>query len=245
TPLTTLVVGRFMPADTLDPDAADGVDRAQDLRERVLIIGFGRFAQVVSQPLLARDIDVSIIDYDVEMIQAAGDFGFKVYYGDGSRLDVLRASGADKAETILVCVDRPEVADRIVELVKAEFPLTKLFVRAFDRGHSIRLIQAGVEYQIRETFESALAFSRAVLLDLGIPDEQVRETLADVRRRDEERLTLQLAGGDITAGRHLMRGNIATTRPEPYVRPRREGRPLNEEAAEALAEEDDRERAGA
>ena len=245
TPLTTLAVGRFMPADTLDPDAADGVDRARDLRERVLIIGFGRFAQVVSQSLLARDVDVSIIDSDVEMIQAAGDFGFKVYYGDGARLDVLRASGAAEAETILVCVDRPDVADRIVELVKAEFPLTKLFVRAFDRGHAIRLIQAGVEYQVRETFESALTFGREVLLDLGFSHDQVDETIADVRRRDEERLTLQLAGGDITAGRHLMRGNIATTRPEPYVRPRREGRALNEEAAEALAEDDEREKAGA
>ncbi len=110
TPLTTLAVARFMPAETIDPDGADGVDRARDLRERVLIIGFGRFAQVVSQPLLARDVDVSIIDLDVEMIQAAGDFGFKVYYGDGARLDVLRASGAGEAETILVCVDRPEVA---------------------------------------------------------------------------------------------------------------------------------------
>ena len=244
TPLTTLAVARFMPAETIDPDGADGVDRARDLRERVLIIGFGRFAQVVSQPLLARDVDVSIIDLDVEMIQAAGDFGFKVYYGDGARLDVLRASGAGEAETILVCVDRPEVADRIVELVRAEFPLTKLFVRAFDRGHAIRLVQAGVDYQIRETFESALAFGREVLLDLGFSEAQVAETIADVRRRDDERFTLQLAGGDITAGRHLMRGNIATTRPEPYVRPRREGRPLNEEAAEALAEDDEREKAG-
>lgn len=245
TPLTTLAVARFMPAETIDPDGADGVDRPRDLRERVLIIGFGRFAQVVSQPLLARDVDVSIIDLDVEMIQAAGDFGFKVYYGDGARLDVLRASGAAEAETILVCVDKPEVADRIVELVKAEFPLTKLFVRAFDRGHAIRLVQAGVDYQIRETFESALTFGREVLLDLGFSEAQVAETIAEVRRRDDERFTLQLAGGDITAGRHLMRGNIATTRPEPYVRPRREGRPLNEEAAEALAEDDEREKAGA
>ncbi|SFS52052.1 monovalent cation:proton antiporter-2 (CPA2) family protein [Brevundimonas viscosa] len=245
TPLTTLAVGRFMPPDAIDPEAADGVDRARDLRERVLIIGFGRFAQVVSQPLLARDVDVSIIDLDVEMIQAAGDFGFKVYYGDGARLDVLRASGAGEAETILVCVDRPEVADRIVELVKAEFPLTKLFVRAFDRGHAIRLVQAGVDYQVRETFESAVAFGREVLLDLGFSEVQVDETISDVRKRDEERFTLQLAEGDITAGRHLMRGNIATTRPEPWVRPRREGRALNEEAAEALAEDDAREKAGA
>ncbi|HYC69331.1 monovalent cation:proton antiporter-2 (CPA2) family protein [Brevundimonas sp.] len=244
TPLTTMAVGRFMPASTLDPDKADGVDRAAGLRERVLIIGFGRFAQVVSQPLLARDVDVSIIDTDVEMIQAAGNFGFKVFYGDGSRLDVLRASGAESAETILVCVDRQETADRIVELVKSEFPLTKLFVRAYDRGHAIRLVQAGVEYQMRELFESALVFGEQVLIDLGFSAEEARETIADVRRRDEERFSLQLVEG-IQAGRSLMRGNIRTTRPEPYVKPRREGRALNEEAAEALEEDEEREKAGA
>ncbi|GAA0648887.1 monovalent cation:proton antiporter-2 (CPA2) family protein [Brevundimonas lenta] len=244
TPLTTLVVSRLMPAETIDPDAADGVDRARNLRERVLIIGFGRFAQVVSQPLLARDVDVSIIDTDVEMIQAAGNFGFKVYYGDGTRLDVLRASGAENAETILVCVDKQEVADRIVELVKSEFPLTKLFVRAYDRGHAIRLVQAGVEYQIRETFESALVFGYQVLIDLGFTAEEARDTIDDVRRRDEERLSIQLVEG-ITAGRSLMRGNIRTTRPEPYIKPRHEGRALNEETADVLEDEDEREKTGA
>ncbi|MBU4040001.1 MAG: monovalent cation:proton antiporter-2 (CPA2) family protein [Alphaproteobacteria bacterium] len=243
TPLRVMLADRLRPDEALSPDEADGVDRADGLRERVLIIGFGRFAQVVSQPLLARDVDVSIIDLDVEMIQAAGNFGFKVYYGDGARLDVLHASGAAKAETILVCVDKPEVADRIVELVKAEFPLTKLFVRAYDRGHAIRLVQAGVEYQLRETFESALVFGHQVLIDLGFTHEQARETIDDVRRRDEERLSLQMVEG-IQAGRSLMRGNIRTTRPEPYVKPRREGQALNEDAAEALEDEDERERAG-
>ena len=243
TPLTSLAAARFLPREEADPDGAEGVDRADGLRERVLIIGFGRFAQVVSQPLLARDVDVSIIDTDVEMIQAAGNFGFKVYYGDGSRLDVLRASGAEKAETILVCVDKPEVADLIVERVKAEFPLTKLFVRAYDRGHSLRLVQAGVEYQLRETFESALVFGYQVLIDLGFRAEEARETIEDVRRRDEERFTLQLSGG-LSAGRSLMRGNLRTPQPEPYVKPRREGKALNEEAAEALEEDDEREKAG-
>ncbi|WIY69113.1 monovalent cation:proton antiporter-2 (CPA2) family protein [Aquidulcibacter paucihalophilus] len=244
TPLRVMLADRLRPNEALSPDDAEGVDRADNLRERVLIIGFGRFAQVVSQPLLARDVDVSIIDMDVEMIQAAGNFGFKVFYGDGSRLDVLRASGAEGAETILVCVDKPEVADRIVELVKAEFPLTKLFVRAFDRGHSMRLVEAGVEYQLRETFESALVFGHQVLIDLGFSDEEARETIEDVRRRDEERFTLQLSGG-LQAGRSLMRGNIATPQPAPYVKPRREGQALNEEAAEVLEDEDERERAEA
>ena len=238
TPLLNPLVTRALRMREAQPsvDGLVGVDRADGLRERVLIIGFGRFAQVVSQPLLARDVDVSIIEIDVEMIQAAGDFGFKIFYGDGTRLDVLRSSGAGEAETVLVCVDKPEAADRIVQLVKSEFPLTKLFVRAYDRGHSLRLIEAGVDYHVRETFESALTFGAQVLQDLGFSEEQVQETVADVRRRDDERLVLQQAEG-LRAGASLMRGNATTPKPAPYVRPLRKGQALNEEAAQALLEE--------
>lgn len=231
TPLTTLAMKRWLPKETgLSPEDAEGVDSAEGLRGQVLIIGFGRFAQVVSQPLLARDVDVSIIENDVEMIQAAGNFGFKVYYGDGTRLDTLRASGAGKAEAVLVCVDKPEAADRIVQLVKSEFPGVKLFVRAFDRGHSLRLIEAGVDYHIRETFESALKFGEAVLVDLGVSEDEAADTVAEVRRRDAARLDLQVTGG-LTAGRALMRGNAVTPQPEPYIKPAREGRLINESEA--------------
>jgi glutathione-regulated potassium-efflux system protein KefB len=233
TPLVVLVMDRNLPSSH---PSMDGIDSADDLHGDVLFIGFGRFAQVVSQPLLARGVDVSLIEIDVEMIQAAGNFGFKVYYGDGTRLDVLRASGAAEAEAILVCVDKPETADRIVELCKAEFPLAKLFVRAFDRGHSLRLIKAGVEYHIRETFESALAFGRAVLISLGADEADAAETIEEVRKRDEERLELQITGG-ITAGRFLMRNNMQTPVPDPLVRPRRGGRGLNEEAADLIGRE--------
>ena len=237
TPLTTLLLGRLLPKESVSVEDAEGVDFAKDLRGQVLIIGFGRFAQVVSQPLLARDVDVSIIENDVEMIQAAGNFGFKVYYGDGTRLDTLRASGAGKAEAVLVCVDKPEAADKIVQLVKSEFPGVKLLVRSFDRGHSLRLIQAGVDYQVRETFESALRFGQAVLEELGVPEDEVADVIADVRRRDEARLDLDLTGG-LKAGAALIRGNMPTPQPTPYIKPHREGRLVNEDEAppEAIIE---------
>ncbi len=230
TPLTSILIARLLPKPTLSAEDADGVDFAKDLRGQVLIIGFGRFAQVVSQPLLARDVDVSIIENDVEMIQAASQFGFKVYYGDGAQLHTLRASGAEEAEIVLVCVDKPDAADRIVELVKSEFPTTKIMARAFDRGHSMRLIQAGVDYQIRETFESALKFGERALVELGLDEQEAAETIGDVRRRDDARLDLQLTGG-LKAGRQLMRGNIPTPQPAPYIKPRREGRLLNDDEA--------------
>lgn len=219
TPLVVIGLDRVMPERKT---SLDGVEAARDLRGRVLMIGFGRFAQVVSQPLLARGVEVSLIEKDVDMIRAAAEFGFKVYYGDGARLDVLRASGAETAEAILVCVDRPEVADHIVELVKADFPHARLYVRAFDRGHAMRLVKAGVDVQVRETFESAVLFGRAVMAGLGFSDAEIDETVQEVRERDEERFELQLAGG-LAAGRALMRGNMPIPTPEPFVKPRREG----------------------
>ncbi|MCW0046191.1 NAD-binding protein [Brevundimonas sp. BT-123] len=240
TPLTSLLIARLSPKPVQDAESAEGVDFAKDLRGQVLIIGFGRFAQVVSQPLLARDVDVSIIENDVEMIQAASQFGFKVYYGDGTQLHTLRASGAEEAEMVLVCVDKPEAADRIVELVKSEFPTTRIMARAFDRGHSMRLIQAGVDYQIRETFESALKFGERALVELGLDEHEAAATIGDVRRRDEARLDLQLTGG-LKAGRQLMRGNMPTPQPAPYIKPRREGRLLNEDEAGPAAPDTRRE----
>jgi len=235
TPLVVLALNRLTPAREV---SRDGVEDAADLHGRVLFIGFGRFAQLVSQALLARGVDMSLIETDVEMIQAAGNFGFKVYYGDGTRLDVLHASGAAEAEAILVCVDKPEVADRIVALVKSEFPNAKLFVRAFDRGHAMRLVQAGVDYQIRELFESSLSFGAAVLRELGFNDIEIEETIEDVRDRDAARFEMQLAGG-IEAGRAMMRNNTTTPQPTPFTVPRREAKALNEEAAEAIKEEAD------
>ena len=217
TPLVSMLVRRVTPEREV---SMEGVEAADGLTGRVLLIGFGRFAQVVSQALLARNVEVSLIENDVDMIRSAGDFGFKVYYGDGARLDVLHASGAATAEAIVVCVDKPETADRIVQLVKAEFPHAKLFVRAYDRGHVLRLVAAGVDYQIREMFESAMKLSHRLLLDLGVDPGVAEETIADVRRRDDERLDLQIAGG-LTAGRWLMRGNMPTPRPEPLSKPRR------------------------
>jgi glutathione-regulated potassium-efflux system protein KefB len=230
TPIVMLLLDRILPAPK---PSMDGIEEPPCLTGRVLIVGFGRFGQVVSQPLLARDVDISIIDADVDMIRAAGNFGFKVYYGDGSRLDVLRTSGAGKADAILVCIDKPQLADRIVEMAKHEFPQARLYVRSFDRGHTLRLIQAGVDYEIRETFESALVFGENVLRGLGYAADEVAETLADVRSRDQDRLGLQLIGG-ITAGRALMRNNQATPEPAPLVRPKHESRGLNPEAAQAI-----------
>jgi glutathione-regulated potassium-efflux system protein KefB len=228
TPLTVLAVRKLLPA--VEP-SMDGVDIADGLQGSVLIIGFGRFGQVVSQSLLARGFDVSIIDTDTEMIRAAGEFGFKVYYGDGTRLDVLRASGAAGAGLIAVCVDDRRSADRIVEIVRIAFPLAQLLVRSFDREHALRLVRAGVGWQVRETFESAMTFGEEALKRLGVPDEQAAEIGADIRRRDGERFALELAGTASIEAANLLIGNVA--RPTPFTTPKRIAAPVLPEALPA------------
>lgn len=209
TPLLVIAVRALTPKTKV---SLEGVEAAEDLHGSVLIIGFGRFGQVVSQPLLARGIEISVIDADTQLIRDAADFGFKVYYGDGRRMDVLHAAGAHEARAILVCVDKRETSLKIVELIKAEYPLATIFARAFDREHALELVQAGVAYQHRETFDSALTFGSAVLRYLGVDEEEAAEVVAEVRRRDVERFEIQIGGG-IYAGRDLLRTNLNATKP--------------------------------
>ncbi len=145
--LTDTLLRRLMRPDTREPDDFS------DARGSVLVIGFGRFGQIVSQCLLAESIDVTTIDNDPETMESAARFGFRVYYGDGTRLDVLRAAGAGDARLIAVCIDDPAAASCIVDLVHAEFPGAQLYVRSFDRRHTLQLIAKGIDFELRETYE--------------------------------------------------------------------------------------------
>jgi len=225
--LTPLLVAslRFLPSAE---QSMEDIERAEGLHGRVLLIGFGRVGQVVSQGLLARGFDVSTIDTDVEMIRAAASFGFKVYYGDGTRLDVLHACGAGEAGAIVVCVDNRQSTNKIVELLRAEFPLVQVLARSFDREHALELTAAGAHVQVRETFGSALELGEAALLALGVSPEDAQELILDVRRRDAQRFQLELAGG-LAAGKVLLRSNVP--KPVPLTTPRSEGRALSEETA--------------
>ncbi|KAB7738847.1 potassium transporter TrkA [Parvibaculum sedimenti] len=205
-----------------------------DADGRVLVIGFGRFGQVVSQFLMARGIDVTAIDRDADQIRAARRFGFQVYYGDGARLDVLRAAGAGNAVLVAVCVDERKSSMQIVELLQQHFPLAKLYVRAYDRRHALDLLRRNVDFHIRELYGSAVTFGGACLEALGASREEVAAVEADMRRRDTERLALQLAEGEL-AGKNLM--HVKPVMPEPLTQPKREGRALSLETEEATRED--------
>ena len=205
TPLMVIVHDRVMPV--AQPNT-DGLELPENVEGSILIIGFGRFGQIVSQPLLARGYTLSLIDKDAEFVRDAADFGFKVYYGDGARSEILHAAGAATARAVLICVDDKEAAVRIAEIVKHEFPLVPVLARAFDRGHAIDLVKAGVDYQIRETYESALDFSEKVLASVGETNEIAERLVEEFRDVDKERFAMEVVGG-IYAGRSLVRGNAS------------------------------------
>ncbi|MEI4263381.1 monovalent cation:proton antiporter-2 (CPA2) family protein [Roseovarius sp. D0-M9] len=210
TPLILIAADRFLRDQGT---GLDGVEAADGLRGQVLVIGFGRFGQIALQMLLVRGAQVSVIENNPDRIRDAARFGFKVYYGDGTRLDILRTSGAAQAEVILICVDDRRAVSTIVERVQHEFPNAAVLARSYDRSHSMELIRAGVNFEIRETVESALLMGGEGLRRLGWDETAVTEALDDVRRRDAQRLTEQVQG-DILSGRDKM---LTAPVPEPLT----------------------------
>ena len=214
TPISLLIGRYFMREDDEETIEED----FEGAGGKVLVIGFGRFGQIVSQVLLAQHVDATLIDGSAERVRQASRFGFRIYFGDGTRRDVLRAAGAGEASVVCVCVAKPEVSNRIVDLVQSEFPNAKVYARSYDRSHTLELLAKGVDYEIRETFESALTFGAETLRGLGLDAEAVEAIVAEVRRRDADRLALQLTG-DLYAGRDAREPRKVT--PEPLVAPGR------------------------
>jgi CPA2 family monovalent cation:H+ antiporter-2/glutathione-regulated potassium-efflux system protein KefB len=164
-----------------------------------LIVGYGRFGQTVAQMLLAQGIRVTLIDTDTEMIDVAGTFGAKVYFGDGTRLDLLRQAGAAEAELILFCTDGDQLDPELIEAVHSTFPQASIFVRAFDRRSVVKLKDAPLHGIVREVLESAVKMARLAMESTGVDSEEIDRTERLFRARDCERLEAQRATGDLRA----------------------------------------------
>ena len=206
TPLVVLLHQRYGPRIAM---SMDGVEDAQDRQASVLVIGFGRVGQIASQGVIARGASLTVIDNDTEVIRVAQEYlGFKVYYGDGARADVLHAAGAHSASAILVCVDDKAAATRIAENAKAECPHARVLVRAFDREHAVELVKTGgADFVVRETFESAMKMGFEAVLATGATVEEAEAVMGDLRRLDAERFDLEVAG-DAFAGRALLQARL-------------------------------------
>jgi monovalent cation:H+ antiporter-2, CPA2 family len=181
---------------------------------KVLMIGFSRMGQVASQTLLAAGCDMTIIDSDPERIRSATEFGFRIYFGDGRRADVLRSAGIEQSDLVAVLTAKPDVTNKVVELIQREWPEKRLYVRTYDRGHTLEMMDKGVDFQIRETFESALVFGGKMLEDLGLSHEEAQDIVDDIRHRDYERLAVQRSEG-INAGRDML--HFHPVRPQPLI----------------------------
>ncbi|MBB4040133.1 monovalent cation:proton antiporter-2 (CPA2) family protein [Microvirga flocculans] len=235
-PLLSTLVEKLLSRDgeqQEEPDLEGLAGQEGTLESRVLVIGFGRFGQIVNQVLLARGIQATVIDNDVERIRDAGRFGLQVYYGDGTRLDVLRAAGAEKAEMICVCIDDQDALTKIIEIIHENFQNARSFVRAFDRIHAVELMKLDVDYQIREVFESAIVFGRAALEELGTDPETAAAAANDVRKRDIARLVLQKEIGAMGGAELVVGAKIA---PEPLTAPTGKAKALSPETRDILGE---------
>ena len=168
----------------------------------VIVVGYGRFGQTASQMLMAKRIRVTLIDTEAEMIEVAGTYGTKVYYGDGMRIDLLRLAGADTAKAIMFCQDNRDGGlnrDGIKRILEA-FPQAAVLVRAFDRVHLMSFDGLDVAFAQREMFESAVKMGRAALEVMGVEQEEIDRVDFEYRLRDCERLEMQAATGDLRAG---------------------------------------------
>ncbi|GAB3534040.1 glutathione-regulated potassium-efflux system protein KefB [Photobacterium alginatilyticum] len=155
-----------------------------DREPRVIITGFGRFGQVVGRLLFANKIRVTVLERDPSQIQFLRKFGYKVYYGDATQLDLLRAAGADKAEAIIICTDEPDEVMEVVTLCQQYFPNLKVLARARSRVEAHQLLSHGVECFSRETFAGALDLGRQALISLGMHPYKAKRAEAHFRKLD-------------------------------------------------------------
>jgi glutathione-regulated potassium-efflux system ancillary protein KefC len=151
---------------------------------KVLICGFGRYGQIVGRMLMSQGLRVTVLDHDADTVEGLRQFGFRVFYGDATRLDLLRTAGAGTAKAIVVAVDDIEQSLEIVDLVKEHFPQARIIARARNVTHLFQLRDRGVTEVEREVFESSLRSARSTLEALGWPAHEARESALRFRRRN-------------------------------------------------------------
>ena len=169
-----------------------------------VIVGHGRFGQTVAQMLMAHGLSLTVIDLDAELIDILNRVDMRVYYGDGTRLDILRQAGADEARLICFCADDSKPDAETLRAVRDAFPNAAIFVRVFDRRHMIALKDADVDGMVREVFESAIALGRDALGAMGADGDAIERIEVEYRERDRRRLREQWETGEMRAGVELM-----------------------------------------
>jgi monovalent cation:proton antiporter-2 (CPA2) family protein len=200
TPFLMRLVDRLEAREGRGRAGLDGPQKSPETS--AIVVGYGRFGQTVAQMLMAKRIGVTLIDKKPSMIETAQEFGTKVYYGDGMRIDLLRTAGAETAKVIAFCNDNEggEMTRVAMKAILESFPQASVLVRAYDRVHMIELDGLDIAFAERELFESAVVMGRAALKATGIEKQEIDRVDREYRMRDCERLELQASTGDLHAG---------------------------------------------
>ncbi|QDX28725.1 glutathione-regulated potassium-efflux system protein KefB [Dickeya poaceiphila] len=200
TPLLMTLIDKILTHRFNYQEEADEEHYVENDRPQVIVVGFGRFGQVVARLLMANKMRITVLDRDISAVRLMRTYGYKVYYGDATQLELLRAAGADQAQSIVITCVNPEHSMSIVHLCQQHFPHLEILVRARGRVEAHELLKAGVTQFTRETFSSALELGRKTLISLGMHPHQAYRAQQHFRRLDMRMLRelMPQHKGDVT-----------------------------------------------
>lgn len=184
TPLLMKVIDKILFHRYNTGEESEEKPHVEDDQPQVIVVGFGRFGQVVGRLLMANKMRITVLERDVSAVSLMRRYGYKVYYGDATELELLRAAGAESAKSIVITSNDPEDTMKIVHLCQQHFPHLAILARARGRFEAHELLQAGVTHFSRETFASALDLGRKALLTLGMHPHQAHRAQQHFRRLD-------------------------------------------------------------
>lgn len=202
TPFLMLLANRYANRWGTSSDV-ELTDPADAPSANVIVVGHGRFGQTASQMLMAANFSVTLIDINPEQIDVSQKFGRKVFYGDGTRIDVLRRAGAAEACAILFCIDGKTLDAQLLAMVRETFPQLKVYARLYDRRHRFDLRDGDLDGHVREVYESAIELARQAMRGIDLDQTIIEETEREYRRIDRQRLRMQMDEASLLAGRHL------------------------------------------
>lgn len=188
TPLLIITYERLIRPRFKDCVSAPPEEEIDTGANPVIVAGYGRFGQIVSRLLRADGIHTTLLDHDSGQIELTGRFGYKVFYGDASRVQLLRSAGAEDARLLVIAIDDRDKAVQMVLSAKQYFPHLKVLARAYDRSHAYELMQAGAEIVTRETFGSALVMGEEALKLMGYDEARAYRIMRTFKKHDEQGL---------------------------------------------------------
>lgn len=184
TPLLMTLIDKVLSRRLNQPEEEGEAPWVEDDKPQVIIVGFGRFGQVIGRLLMANKMRITVLERDISAVNLMRKYGYKVYFGDATQLELLRSAGAEDAQSIVITCNEPEDTMKLVEMCQQHFPHLHILARARGRVEAHELLQAGVAQFSRETFSSALELGRKALISLGMHPHQAQRAQLHFRRLD-------------------------------------------------------------